>query len=264
MKNFSSLLLLFALLCPGTSFSQDVNVKIGHRDLVQSKILNEDRPLVVSLPAGYDTTDRNYPVLYLLDGTENNLIDARLVTYNLRKAMIIVAIANTDRDRDMMPLSAPSYEVKNPGAGNFLAFIEKELIPYIDNHYRSSSERTIRGRSLSGLFVMYAFLAKPELFSNYIGNCAGWFADMAPFFNTLADKAYQNKDRFNGKSLFVANSLADPLDPNQEIHRSMLDFAVKLKAMVGDGVQFKYATYENAGHVPYSGFYDGMKYVLQR
>src|SRR5688572_26458035 len=105
-------ILLFAflhLINPGPAYSQEVNVKIGHRDSVQSKILNETRRLVISLPIGYDTSDKKYPVLFLLDGTENNLLDARLVTYHLGLEMIIAAILNTDRDRDMMPLSAPSY-----------------------------------------------------------------------------------------------------------------------------------------------------------
>jgi uncharacterized protein len=245
------------------SHSQDVNIKIGHRDSVQSKILNENRKLVISLPEGYETSGQNYPVLYLLDGNEPTLLEALVVTHKLQADMIIVAIPNTDRDRDMMPLSAPSYEVKDPGAGQFLSFIEKELIPYIDDNYRSNKERTIRGKSLSGLFVMYAFLAKPKLFSNYIGNCAGWFADMDAFFNALADQAFQKKDRLNAKKLFVANSLADPLDPNGEIHQAMLDFSKKLKSELGDGIKYRYATYEDAGHVPYSSFYDGMKYVLE-
>ena len=245
------------------SLARDVNIKIGHRDSVQSKILNENRNLVISLPEGYETSGQNYPVLYLLDGHEATLSEALVVTRKLEADMIIVAIPNTDRDRDMMPLSAPSYEVQNPGAGQFLSFIEKELIPYIDDNYRSNKERTIRGQSLSGLFVMYAFLAKPELFSNYIGNCAGWFADMDSYFNTLADKSFQTKDWFQGKKLFVANSLADPLDPSQEIHHAMLAFSKKINAVFGESMYFKYATYENAGHIPYSSFYDGLKYILE-
>jgi len=263
MKKYIYLIVALHLLRPSFGYSQDVNVKIGHRDSIQSKILNETRKLIISLPKGYDTTDQDYPVLFLLDGTENNLIDARLVSFNLSVDIIIVAILNTDRDRDMMPLSAPSYEVQNPEAEKFLSFIENELITYIDKNYRVSEERTIRGRSLSGLFVMYAFLAKPELFSNYIGNCAGWFADMDTFFNALVDKSFQNKDSYNGKKLFVANSLADPLDPNREIHQSILGFSKRLKSELGNRMIFKYATYENAGHVPYSSFYDGMKYIFK-
>lgn len=166
MKNYILLFVLLGLLKSEIVYTQDVYVKIGIKDSVYSNILNENRKLIVSLPKDYETSGKSYPVLYVLDGIENNLIDARLVTYNLGIEMIIVAISNTDRDRDMMPLSTESYKVKNPGAENFLSFIEEELIPLIDKNYRTDGERTIRGRSLSGLFIMYAFLAKPELFSN--------------------------------------------------------------------------------------------------
>lgn len=255
--------LALLLLTPNFGYSQDVMVKIGQKDSIASEILNEKRNLIVSLPKDYETSNQDYPVLYLLDGLESNLIDARLISYNLRMETIIVAIANTDRDRDMMPLSKPSYKVDNPQAENFLLFLENELIPYIERNYRTNGKRTIRGRSLSGLFVMYAFLSKPTLFDNYIGNCAGWFKDMDDFFSNLASEAFTNKDDFNGKTLFVANSLSDPLDPNQEIHQSVIDFSKTLKSALGDRIQFQYKTYENAGHVPYASFYDGMKYVLE-
>ena len=234
---------IFLIFITGNAYSQDVNVKIGTRDSVRSRILNENRRFIVSLPPDYETSGRAYPVLFVLDGNENNLIDARLVTSSLGLKMIIIAIANTDRDRDMMPLSAPSYKVKNPAAADFLSFIEKELIPHIDKNYRTDGQRTIRGRSLSGLFVMYAFLAKPELFTNYIGNCAGWFSDMDAYFNGLADKSFQTKDRFKGKKLFVANSMSDPEDPKKEIHQAMLNFSKKVQSVFGDSIYFKYATY---------------------
>jgi hypothetical protein len=110
---------------------------------------------------------------------------------------------------------------------------------------------------------MYAFLAKPKLFDNYIGNCAGWFADMDSFFNQLANNAFENNEDFNGIKLFVANSLADPEDPNKEIHQSIVDLSQRIKLELGDRIKFKYMTYENAGHVPYSSFYDGMKYLIE-
>lgn len=264
MKNYILLFVLIGFLKSGIGNAQDVTVKIGIKDSLQSNILNENRQLIVSLPQDYEVSNKNYPVLYLLDGTENNLIDARLVIYNLRLEMIIVAISNTDRDRDMMPLSRPSYVVENPQAENFISFLETELVPYIDTKYRTNGQKTIRGRSLSGLFVMYAFLSKPELFDNYIGNCAGWFADMDAYFNELADKSFRNKENFNGKKLFVANSLADPLDPKGEIHQSVIDFSERVTSELKGRVEFKYMTYEDAGHVPYSSFYDGMKFIFKK
>lgn len=202
MRSNILLFILLGFLNSGICYAQVINVKIGIKDSLLSKTLNENRQLIVSLPKDYET----YPVLYVLDGNEFSLLEAIMVTWELRAKMIIVAILNTDRDRDMMPLSTPTYEVTNPGAENFLSFIGNELIPHIEKSYRSNGQRTIRGCSLSGLFIMYAFLEKPELFDNYIGNSAGWYADMNYYFEALTDKSFKNKDQFNGKKMFVANS----------------------------------------------------------
>jgi uncharacterized protein len=257
------LIIFLGLLKTGIGYSQDVNFKVGVKDSIQSKILNENRNLIVSLPEDYRTADKSYPVLYLLDGSETSLLNAIVITRYLGAEMIIVAIHNTDRDRDMMPLSTPTYEVKKPGAAKFLSFIGDELILHIEKNYRSNGQRTIRGTSLSGLFVMYAFLERPELFDNYIGNSAGWYADMDSFFSGLADNAFKNKEQFNGKKLFVANSLADRFDPKKEVHFAMLKFRKKVEAELGERIGFKYVTYENYGHVPYPSFYDGLKYILE-
>jgi predicted alpha/beta superfamily hydrolase len=264
MRNNILLFILIGFLNSGLCYSQDVNFKIGVKDSIQSEILNEKRHLIVSLPKDYDTSNTTYPVLYVLDGNETGLLDAISVTRELRAEMIIVAIANTDRDRDMMPLSTPTYEVANPGAVNFLSFIGNELIPHIEKNYRSNGKMTIRGTSLSGLFVMYAFLEKPELFDNYIGNSAGWYADMNYYFGALTDKSFQNKEQFNGKKLFVANSLTDPFDPKKEVHNEMLEFSKKVKTELENRLSFKYVTYDKYGHVPYPSFYDGLKYILEK
>jgi len=264
MRKNISLIVILGLLKTGIGYSQDVNIKIGIKDSIQSIILNENRQLIVSLPKDYQTAKKFYPVLYVLDGNETELLDAIMVTRKLRAEMIIVAIPNTDRDRDMMPLSTPTYEVKKPGAAKFLSFIGNELIQYIENNYHSNGQRTIRGQSLSGLFVMYAFLEKPELFDNYIGNSAGWYADMDTFFSAIADKAFRNKEQFDGKKLFIANSLVDRFDPKKEVHNAMLAFAKKIESELGDRLSFKYVTYDKYGHVPYPSFYDGLEYVLKK
>ena len=258
-----TIFLVIGLLCSGASFSQDANIHVGIKDSIQSDILKENRKIVVSLPEGYHTDTKSYPVLYVLDGNETELLQAIIVVRKLRKQMIIVAIPNVDRDRDMMPLSTPTYQVDHPGAEKFLAFIERELIPHIEEKWRTNNQRTIRGASLSGLFVMFAFLQKPEVFDNYIGNSAGWYADMNPFFNALIDKSFENKEHFYGKKLFVANSLVDPYDPNKEVHQAMIEFTRKVKAEQGDKLIFKYKTYENYGHVPFPSFYDGLEYILK-
>lgn len=263
MRNYILLFVLIGLIKSTIGYSQVLNFEIGVKDSVQSKILNENRQLIIHLPKDYETSNSTYPILYVLDGNETSLLEAITITRKLRVETIIVAIPNTDRDRDMMPLSTPTYEVKNPGAENFLSFLEKELVPHIEKNYRSNGQRTISGKSLSGLFVMYAFLENPELFDHYIGNSAGWYADMNPFFSDLVEKAFKNKEQFHGKKLFVANSLADRFDPNKEVHNAVLEFSERLNSEFGEKVFFTYKTYEDYGHVPFPSLYDGLRYVLE-
>ncbi|WP_425636500.1 alpha/beta hydrolase [Algoriphagus yeomjeoni] len=260
-------ILIVFFLClfkSGLVYSQEVNFKIGVKESIGSEMLQERREFIVSLPSDYESSNLSYPVLYVLDGNETALLEAIVVTRDLGVKMIIVAIPNTDRDRDMMPLSTPTYEVKNPEAKNFLSFIGSELIPYIEKKYRSNGERTLRGTSLSGLFVMYAMLEKPELFNNYIGNSAGWYADMQPYFDSLIEKAFQSKEMFDGKKVFIANSLNDPYDPDKEVHYAMQQFTKKVKMDLGDRLSFEYKTYEEYGHVPFPSFYDGLNYILEK
>jgi predicted alpha/beta superfamily hydrolase len=106
--------LLALLLCLGGPINaQDITVKIGITDSVRSERLNETRALIVYLPTAYESSDKLYPVLYLLDGSRGEMLRALASISDLRSndyipETIIVAIANVDRDRDMMP---PSTEL---------------------------------------------------------------------------------------------------------------------------------------------------------
>ncbi len=245
--------------------AQDENLNLGQADSLYSETLQEYRPIVVRVPKDQPTSGKQYTTLYLLDGNSAGMLHvvSAASKLGLLNEMIIVGIANTDRDRDMMPLSAESYPVAVPGAENFLAFIGDELIPHIEKKYPCNGHRVLRGQSLSGLFTMYALLSAPELFNGYIGNSAGWYGDMDTFFSGLADKAFVQPERFDGKVIFMANSLTDPLDPHQQVHRNMNAFSEKLDAIFSSRLNYKYVTYDAYGHVPYPALYDGLRYVAE-
>ena len=55
------------------------------------------------------------------------------------------------------------------GADAFLAVIEKQIIPFIENRFDvSQSDRVLIGKSMSGLAVVHTALSKPELFNRYL------------------------------------------------------------------------------------------------
>ena len=145
MKNFfRNYLLLLILIGLGKSevvLAQDVSIKLGVRETLQSEILQENRKLIIHLPDDYQTSGKSYTVLYLLDGSEYGLFNAISDLRRLGREMIIVGIENTDRNRDMMPVVADGYPGP-PRAEDFLSFIEKELIPFVENTYRTNGNES--------------------------------------------------------------------------------------------------------------------------
>lgn len=82
---------------------------------------------------------------------------------------IIVAIENVDRERDFTVSKIKTKRHNTTGGGKrFLAFIEKELLPYLDTHYRTQPFRTLTGHSLGGLFTLNAFLLQDSSFHAYL------------------------------------------------------------------------------------------------
>jgi predicted alpha/beta superfamily hydrolase len=224
--------IFFSLLMTGIVYGQDVNVKLGFADTIQSSILKEKRKIIIRLPDDYDTSKKTYPVLYLLDGNSNGLLETVSAMNKLEldeniPKMIVIAIGNTDRDRDMMPLSTKQYTVPVAGAEQFLAFIGDELIPQIEKKYRSNQQRILCGKSLSGLFTLYALLTRPQLFGSYIGRSAGWLGDMNDYFTTLTDKAFHNPTCTKARRIFMSNSLIDDYDKDHVVHKQMLEFSGK-------------------------------------
>ena len=176
--------LFFLLLFSNTSRAQSAAAKpfvLGIIDEVQSKELNEKRVLNIYLPEGYNAKDTvKYPVIYLLDGSadEDFIHIAGLIQFNsfpwingVPKS-ILVGIANTDRSRDYLFPTNLAHDRKlaptSGGSAKFIAFIEKELQPFIEKNYKAGADKTIIGQSSGGLLATEILLTKPALFNKYI------------------------------------------------------------------------------------------------
>lgn len=148
---------------------------------IPSELLSEKRVLNIYLPEGYrqDDTTR-YSVIYLLDGSadEDFIHIAGLVQFlnfpwiNTLPKSIVVGIANVDRRRDFTyPTTVQKDKKDYPHTGGsavFIAFIERELQPFIGKRYRVNQSKTIIGQSLGGLLATEILFAKPYLFNTYV------------------------------------------------------------------------------------------------
>lgn len=231
----------------------------GKRDSIYSEVLKENRILQVWLPDDYKPdSSGKYDVVYLLDGKDNITLLSQVQQFVQKEKyvppVIVVAIFNTDRNRDLTPTPSPNMKTAG-GAGNFLAFLKKELLPYIDKKYPTNGENILYGHSFGGLFAMYALLQEPQLFSSYLIVDPSFWWDNG-YLNKLAA---QKLDSMAGldKTLYITGREGNY--PQMGIN--IMDSVLKAKAPAG--FVWKVAGYENETHnsIKFKSMYDGLKYV---
>ncbi|APG59876.1 alpha/beta hydrolase-fold protein [Christiangramia salexigens] len=180
------------------SIAQEIN--IGTRDTLYSAILEEERPLSIYFPPSYNyKTERNYPVLYILDGNYDFQYVAGLLELQAGIAenipeMILVGISGKGSKIYKKNCKPDIQGIEDSGnADKVLEFLEKELIPYIDNNYKTLDYNVLAGHSIGGLFIINAALKKPQLFKDYIAiSPALWWEENA--INIVAKKTYKVQD----------------------------------------------------------------------
>lgn len=154
---------------------------LGVIDSINSTQLNEKRILNIYLPVGYNSADTiKYPVIYLLDGSadEDFIHIVGLVQFNSFPWVnripesIVVGIASMDRRKDFtFPTNIKSEKMVYPTTGHserFIAFLENELQPFIEEKFKVNNSKTIIGESLGGLLATEILFKKPTLFNRYI------------------------------------------------------------------------------------------------
>ena len=202
-------LFFLVLLCHlsfGGFAQKDNKIVIGEVDSVYSNILGEQRKIWVYSPAMHpemnDSADR-YPVIYLLDGDSHFESVVGMIRQlseingntNFPK-MIVVAIPNTNRTRDLtpthiqsdLPMMDSNFSKTTGGGENFISFIEKELMPHIDSVYPVQPYRVLIGHSFGGLAVMDALTNHADLFNAYIAIDPSMWYDKERFLQTTKEK----------------------------------------------------------------------------
>jgi len=161
-KSFIIIILVF--LC-FTSYSQEKGSPniVGINHTINSKVLKGNKNIQVYLPTDYATSNKKYPVIYLLDGQRFFLYGASLhqtfTEFNSTPDFIVVGITNQQSTR-MRTFSA--------GSKDFTEYIDNEVISLIDTNYRTSKKRLLFGWAYGGGFGIEILMSKPKLFDGYI------------------------------------------------------------------------------------------------
>jgi len=254
-----------------STFGQSNKNSITEKKInIHSKILNENRICLLSLPDSYNeatNTKKKYPILILLDGTTlfkttsgivNFMSSDRNRNYFMPET-IIVAIENVDRERDFTVTKLKTKRPNRMGGGrNFLNFIEKELIPFIDKNYRTAPSRTLVGHSLGGLLTLNSYMDKNSIFNAYIS------IDPSIWWNEAIMKNKINAifPLSLNKKLYIAT--ANQGENNYERNKKRHDlFYTGIKEKSGGHLNVEIAYFEKENHrsVPLIALYEGLKYI---
>jgi predicted alpha/beta superfamily hydrolase len=152
---------------------------------IQSKFLKQEREILIYTPIDYDWRVNEYfDVIYVFDSQNREFFDyaSSIISFlpNNGKSFIVVGITspfneelNYGRNNDLLPVLTTEESKKRYGeysgnANNFLEYLSNEVVPFVDNNYRTLNTKIAVGHSLSASFLLYSIIKKPNLFSNYI------------------------------------------------------------------------------------------------
>ncbi|RMZ51819.1 esterase [Flavobacteriaceae bacterium PRS1] len=138
----------------------------------ESYKLGETREIKIQLPRNYDENiDQSYPLFIVFDGDYMFEVVAGNVDYysyweDMPEA-IVIGINQSDTRNDDCYYSEQNDLPVESGA-NFFEFIGMELIPHIENNYRTENFRVAVGHGETANFINYFMLKAKPLFQAYI------------------------------------------------------------------------------------------------
>ena len=268
---FFFILFMFLFLPPNHASAVEVQKKtnalvIGKVIKIKSKILNEERPIWIYLPEGYTTSsDKKYPVLYLLDGAFHFHHITGAVQILAKRdqipQMIVIAIPYIDhehRARDLSPTRNKGYPPV-AAADKFIAFIKEELIPFTETNYRTFPYRILFGHSHAGLFSIYVLIKTPELFNTIISISPSLYWDDRMIFKQM--ETFLKKKPDLKKTLFLSVAEGD----EDRFRIPVIDFAEFLEKNRPKGLEVHYSFMENETHytIPHRAFYNALEFLFK-
>lgn len=256
---------LFAILCLVIFSLQAQYGKVYDNLSMESKILKSQRKFAVYLPPDYDSSQRSYPVLYLLHGATDDhtgwvqfgevrrIADEAIKNGTATPMIIVMPDADTER---------MGYFNSIDGNWRYEDFFFEEFMPYVEKTYRikgTKRYRAVAGLSMGGGGTFMYAMRHPELFSSacplsaYVGalNLDGMRRWMSEEEKQLSDETLEGyrqnhnalelmkqrtKEELNSVRWFIDCGDDDFLyEGNSLIHIAMTKKEVKHEYRVRDG-----------------------------
>jgi len=191
---------------------------------IQSEELGQSRKIFVYTPTNYDENlYSKYDVIFVFDAQNKQFFDLTqsslpfLNDFDSANPHIVVGITATwidseektyGRNDDLLPkpinVAYNKNYFGNANRANFFKYIEKEVLPYIENSYRTTSNKVFVGHSLSASFVISSFLYNSDLADAYIAISPNFSYDKDRLANEFLNFNY--KDVNSQKYIYLSHS----------------------------------------------------------
>jgi len=168
------------VLLPLEDFQPVNTIKIPAPSL-ENNLVSEptEREIRIYLPPSYGNPAKLYPVVYYLPGYgDRDMIGFRLpdsmdtLIQNGKVNEMIVVVANG------VSQMGGSFYVNSPVTGNWEDFIVRDVVGYVDSHYRTLAQaesRGITGHSMGGFGALNIAMRHPEVFGAAYSMSPGLF-----------------------------------------------------------------------------------------
>lgn len=263
MRNIAivALLAMFSMAVRASDFHEIEPIQLTDQFVIDSGAMGDARTIVVSLPDGYESGNHSYPVIYMLDGMQNIFHAAGTRDVLTRTGdmppVILVGLKSVNRNLDMTP-SRMEGNAQSGNGSKLLAHIRDEVIPFVEQTYRTNDYRVLAGHSLGGLFAAYALFEEPDLFdAEIIMSPALWWNDEEMI---KRGPAFFSEHPTLEKSLFFGIGEDDGYGMRQELKR----FVAEVKEANPKGVRLQHREFDGEGHMsaPLRAFYHGVKFIF--
>ena len=229
--------------------------EVVHGKSLENTVTKEDpkRNVSIYLPPGYDSSNKRYPVVFMLHGiADNDQTWTRTwddgsadIPYSSIQDMMDLGISS-GRFGEMiivMPNQRTnwfgSFYVNSSVTGNWEDFTVKELVSHIDTKYRTMpnrNQRGIMGHSMGGYGALTLSMKHPDVFSVAFGlNPAiiDWAADLtiaSPAFRyLLTAKSFEEVGKTRDIYKMGSITVAQAFSPNPNNPPFYCDFPFKLE-----------------------------------
>lgn len=133
------------------------------------------RDLCVYLPPDYETSDKQFPVVYCLTGFTGRgkmLLNDNAFTPNLAERMDLLIAENKIKPMivvmpDCFTHYGGSQYINSSATGNYEDYLTKEIVPFVDENFRTINDknsRAVMGKSSGGYGALIMAMRHSDIF----------------------------------------------------------------------------------------------------